>query len=314
MYNSEKFIGTCLDSILNSDLPSNDYEIIVVNDGSTDDGLKIVEEYMSSHNNISCLTQENKGLSGARNSGIDVAKGDYIWFVDADDRIDREISKILYSVYQVGDLDVYAFKLCDVSPDRTFLQFNCTQPLVKHNTVMSGREAVINGYNPSSVCALIIRRTFLQDNNLYFYPRISHQDVELTFRMFCVAQRVYFSDYAPYYYVKNIDSISQSVNPQKKLKYLCDDIIVIQSFRALADKFKDADPELADVIRNRSNNVLLGMVYSMRQNRKQWRELGIQDEIIKRLKEAGLYPMHCKFDSWKKSMMARFLNCECFIK
>lgn len=314
LYNAEAYIADCLDSILNSDIDRKEYEIIVIDDGSKDNGLAVVRQYEQKHDNITVLVQENQGQSVARNYGIREAKGEYIWCIDSDDYTDSKFSGFLNLLQTHPTLDIIAVQLTKVRENGEKVGIECDQPVVNHNEIMKGRDAVISGYNPSSVCALVVRKALIEKNNLYFKEGITHQDVELSYRLMSHADDVIFTDYAPYIYVLHPNSTSQSVNPQKKLKYVSDDIIIIQSFRELADKFQDADPELANTIRNRSNNVLWGMVYSMRQNRKQWRELGIQEELIKRLKDAGLYPMRERFDSWKKRLMAKLLNCEWFIK
>lgn len=314
LYNAEAYIADCLDSILNSDIDRKEYEIIVIDDGSEDNGLAVVRQYEQKHDNITVLVQENQGQSVARNLGITKAKGDYVWFVDSDDAVNGNLKRLVDVFSRHEDLDILAFMLSVVTEEDEPVRIECDQSEVKHNEVITGRDAIVMGYNPSSVCALMVRREFIVENGLFFKSGITHQDVELSYKLMAHAKKVYFSNYAPYVYILHPNSTSQSVNPQKKLKYLCDDIIIIQSFRELADKFQDADLELANTIRNRSNNVLWGMVYSLRQKRKQWKELGIQEELINRLKDAGMYPMRERFDSWKKQLMAKLLNCEWFIR
>ena len=87
LYNCEKYIAASLDAILSLDMDGNDYEIIVVDDGSTDAGAAIVRRYADTHNDIKLISRPNGGASAARNAGLDTATGEWIWFVDADDRI-----------------------------------------------------------------------------------------------------------------------------------------------------------------------------------------------------------------------------------
>ena len=87
VYNAEHTLCKCLDSILEQDF--NNYEIILVNDGSKDSSLDICNEYGSKHHNISVINQNNAGVSSARNAGLDVAKGDWITFIDSDDYIEN---------------------------------------------------------------------------------------------------------------------------------------------------------------------------------------------------------------------------------
>ena len=86
-YNAEKYIVNCLDSICNNDY--KDYEVILINDGSTDDTHEIIMNYISRYENFIYIKQDNKGVSAARNIGLEVVKGDYVTFVDADDTVSK---------------------------------------------------------------------------------------------------------------------------------------------------------------------------------------------------------------------------------
>lgn len=99
LYNCEQYIATCLDSLLKQGLDANDYEIIVVNDGCTDNSAGIVQGYCTHHNNMRLINKPNGGVSSARNRGIDDAKGEYIYFCDADDYILPNGLSILQNEY-----------------------------------------------------------------------------------------------------------------------------------------------------------------------------------------------------------------------
>lgn len=91
VYNCEPYLPECLDSLLDQDLDKSEYEIICVNDGSTDGSLAILRRYADREQNVKVLEQTNQGVCSARNHGMGEAKGDYVWFVDADDFIQRNI-------------------------------------------------------------------------------------------------------------------------------------------------------------------------------------------------------------------------------
>ena len=98
IYNCEKYICECLDSCLEQNINASDYEIICINDGSTDNSSKILEYYAQKHTNIFLINKSNGGVSIARNKGIEASKGDYIWFLDADDFIQENILADLKSI------------------------------------------------------------------------------------------------------------------------------------------------------------------------------------------------------------------------
>ena len=316
MYNAEKYIGICLDSILDSDLLKEEYEIVIVNDGSKDKSPEIAQNYAAKYSNITYLSQENQGQSTARNYGIKTCQGEYVWCVDADDKlISEQLSKIIEAIDKYNNLDILAVQLQNVTEGGENLDIECCQPTLEHNKILSGVEAVLSGYNPSSICALITKKQLFIDNDIFFVKGITHQDVELTYRLMPCAERVFFSDIIPYLYIYHPNSTSKSMVPEKKIKYIKDDIYIIKSFRRLALSFKDTNPLLSSVIFNRSQNVLFGLVYSLYRNKKNWRILGINSAIIDELKKEKLYPMHGKFDSAKKMLFVRFiLNTSCLIE
>ena len=97
MYNVELYIEKCLNSCINQDLSADEYEIIIVNDGSKDNSLSIAESIAQKHNNVRIITQTNGGLSSARNTGLINSRGEYIWFIDSDDWIEPNVLKELYT-------------------------------------------------------------------------------------------------------------------------------------------------------------------------------------------------------------------------
>ena len=316
MYNAEKYIGICLDSILDSNLLKEEYEIVIVNDGSQDKSPEIAQDYASRYSNVTYLTQENQGQSTARNYGIKTCQGEYVWCVDADDKlISEQLPKIVWALDRYKNLDILAVQLQNVTEEGKYLDIECTQPLVEHNRIISGVEAVISGYIPSSVCALIARRELFIENNVFFVKGITHQDVELTYRLMPHAKFVMFSDIIPYLYIYHPNSTSKSLVLEKKIKYIKDDIYIIKSFQKLALSFKQDNLLLYKVIYNQSQNVLFSLVYSLYENKKTWHNMGINAAVIAELKKEKLYPIRGKFDSLKKTIFARFiLNSSCFVK
>lgn len=309
LYNAETYIRNCLDPILGSDLPNDSFEIVIVDDGSTDNGVQVVTEYLKKHTNIHIYRQENQGQSVARNRGVNESCGEYIWFVDSDDSVDVHLRPVFDSLLQNKHVDILAIQLERVSEDGDKLGVECNQPTLIHNQLMTGRAAVVKGYNPSSACALIMRKQFIQSNSLSFMPGITHQDVELTYRAMAYAKSVIFTDLKPYKYIIHPTSTSQSTNPEKKKKYVSDEIIIIKSFRELAGKMSD-DSACAHTIYNRSQNALLGLLLQLRRNRHTWGRLGINKYVLDHLKGESLYPVRGKFDNIQKTVLAKLLNIE----
>ena len=109
VYNTFRYLEQCLNSILNQTL--KEFEVICVNDGSTDDSAKILEKYSQKDKRIVVINQENAGASAARNAGLDCAKGRYIAFVDSDDYIKKNFLEVLYTTAVNTEADITA---CDI--------------------------------------------------------------------------------------------------------------------------------------------------------------------------------------------------------
>ena len=115
IYNVEKYIERCINSIFEQNLASEDYEVLLIDDETPDQSGEIVKKIAESRDNYHYIFQKNKGLGGARNTGILHAKGNYILFLDSDDWLDRNsISELLNEVHQL-DLDILIFNMKNIS-------------------------------------------------------------------------------------------------------------------------------------------------------------------------------------------------------
>jgi len=308
MYNCEKYIADCMDSILNSDLPKGEYEVIIVNDGSKDKGPEIAQEYVAQHDNFRYLTQENQGQSVARNYGIREAKGEYIWCVDGDDMVEKKLYSILQMALSNGvDSLVSVMNVYDESGNMKCMPKYFGIP---YDVIITGRDVHFSDVPIGSVCSNFLKRSFLLEYQLFFKPGIAQQDVELSNRIFAYAKRVMFVKAPSYVYIKHAESTSMSQNPIKRKKYILNTIDVIFSLQSLSRSIADADSELADKIFEKSQNQVLGLLIVLLRNRNKWKGAGIKDDLIRELKAQKLYPIRFKFDSIKKRLVSRLLNVE----
>jgi glycosyltransferase involved in cell wall biosynthesis len=305
VYNAAKYLNKCVDSIFQSDLEDGQYEIILVDDGSTDNSVEVSQQICAAHSQVSLYTQKNQGSSVARNTGIDHATGDYIWFIDSDDFLDSSLLKNIYNdINAHQQLDIYAVQLKIIDGYNT--QKECVQPLLAHNIIMKGRDAVLNGYQPSSACALICRREWLKNNNLKFYPGISHQDVEFTMRAVSLAGNVYFSVYTPYFYIKHNGSVSRAQNAKKFYFYMIGDMYVSLSFKQFAVSL--TDPALKTYIVKWSNSIILNMLLSLRWNNNPLIDQMFIHKMLSDLRQHGVYPVYGPFLTWKQYILCPYIN------
>lgn len=189
VYNVEKYIRKTLDSIFLQQFNLNDVEVIVVNDGTPDNSMKIVEEYKEKHSNLVVINQENQGLSGARNTGLEASHGKYVWFVDSDDWIeDGCLQRILKEVkYSRQNLLVYLIR-----------EYNEAGHVIYQRSfpasLLSSRHGIdflkCHSFDRVPMQMYIIRRDFLVNNDLRFMVGITHEDVEFAPKMLVAAKSV----------------------------------------------------------------------------------------------------------------------------
>ena len=117
LYNKEKYIDRCLKSLLAQEVSSADYEIIIVDDGSTDSSQSIAQEYAEKHLNIQLFCQQNQGAGAARNKGLELANGDYIYFLDADDYIASNVLKYLLEICEDHELEILGFNTIETEDE-----------------------------------------------------------------------------------------------------------------------------------------------------------------------------------------------------
>ena len=129
VYKVEKYIHKCIDSILNQTF--KDFELILVDDGSPDNCGKICDEYAKKDSRVIVIHKENGGLSSARNSGLDIARGDYIGFVDSDDYIENDMYELLYNLCEENNCDISSCSSIIHFPNKKVI--NGGHELIIHN-------------------------------------------------------------------------------------------------------------------------------------------------------------------------------------
>lgn len=197
VYNVEKYLRKCIESALNQTL--DNLEIIAVNDGSTDNSLKILNEYENRYDNFKVINQVNMGLSGARNSGLSCSSGKYVYFLDSDDYIDSELAELCYYACEqnraeVAMFDAGVFLEQDLKSNN--LNFNYNRKDVLGSNVVKGEdlfcELIKKKVYKSPVWLFFYNRQFLKNNKLTFYDGIIHEDELFTPQALIKSNRIIY--------------------------------------------------------------------------------------------------------------------------
>lgn len=235
VYKVENYVAKCLLSCLNQNYNKTDYEIIVINDGSPDKSLEIVMRIIEGYQNVTIISQENKGLSAARNAGFKVAKGDYVWFIDSDDWIDISALKKL-QMYCNENYDIITFCAANAIASDRFVVRKYKTDIDKKPT-----DGVALMNHPSwqpPVWLNVYRRDFLLDNHLVMLEGILHEDSEFEPKAYYYAKRAIALNEVLYYVRINMKSISRSVNPKRAF-----DLLIVSA--SLDDFSKSIDNTIA---------------------------------------------------------------------
>lgn len=230
IYNVEQYVARCLQSCLyQPHVTPTDYELVIVNDGTQDHSMDIVEELTQSHTNVTLIHQQNQGLSMARNAGLKVAKGEYVWFIDSDDWIEENCLHEIIS------------RLCETKVDILQLQYRNVYtngtPSDEHYATIDGIQKskdwfVQNNYH-AAVPFMIYRRSLLQEYSLQFYPGIYHEDSEFKPKVVYLADTCASYDKVAYNYFKGNAS---SITAVLKLKNGLDLFTVMNCLAAFVDE------------------------------------------------------------------------------
>ena len=243
IYKVEKYLRKCVDSLLSQDLTEEEYEIILVDDGSPDNCGAIADEYAAKHPNIRAIHQENGGLSVARNTGIDAARGEYIQFVDSDDYLEPNVLKGLVDKMDAENLDVLRFDYQNVNEAyEVFQPYKDVKPFVDLRDEVCDGLTFLNerlGY-ACYAWQFIIRTDCINKQGLYFKPGIYFEDTEWTPRMLASAKRCNSTDTVVYNYLLRSGSITGAVSVEKKRKVLKDKISLLGSLDSQARSVEDA--------------------------------------------------------------------------
>lgn len=215
MYNVELYVEKCLLSCVRQDIPYSDYEIIVINDGSIDNSLKIAEGVACQYKNIKIFSQSNSGLSVARNVGLQHASGKYVWFVDSDDRIRENCLSQVIGQCEKQNLDILAIVAANLIENKEIRRFQYLD-----SNVISGTEVLNKNVMKHCVPFSIYRREFLLEHKLSFFPGIFHEDSEFSPRAYFYAKRIGFTNNILYLVNINPNSITRSINYKKSFDIL----------------------------------------------------------------------------------------------
>ena len=228
VYNVEKYLKECIDSIINQTL--EDIEIICVNDGSTDSSLEILNNYAKKDSRIIVINKSNSGYGHTMNMGLNAASGEYIGIIESDDFADKNMFEDLYKLAKEYDADIVKGDWYNYWSKNKFARKNNRISSAKTlKLTNSKQDKSLLRINPS-VWSAIYKKDFLNKYNIRFLetPGASYQDLAFSFKVFALAEKVILTDKAYLYYRQ--DNMNSSVKSKTKVYCVCDEYEEIDRF------------------------------------------------------------------------------------
>lgn len=232
IYNAEKYLDSCIQSVLRQTYTN--WELILIDDGSTDKSGRIAEEYGFADERITVFHQKNLGVSLARNQGIDEATGNYVVFLDADDELIEDCLAKTVNIAEETNADVVAGRSCE------------NQELFQDRIIWTGAEALENSLKDHlftySACAKLIRREFIGKTR--FTPDIRiNEDSYFVFQLLCKQNVFVLTNDVIYFYQANSESSSRTVFSEKYF-----DILKVSDLKY--KKIEEQFPQMHDLAKN----------------------------------------------------------------
>ena len=221
VYNNEKFLDKCLTSVINQTL--NDIEIIIINDGSTDGSLMKLKDYECVNSNIILLNQSNGGQAVAINRALDIACGEYIAFVDADDYMEHNMIETLYKEAKSSNLDLVICNWSRVDTNGKMLSYNdhsnFDNKLLDRNEVIQefllNKKELVEGFSWNK----LIKRNLFNEFKIR-YPKTKYGDIPAIFRALTKVKKCKYVNKTLYHYVQHNAQITHMKNEEKVKSFI----------------------------------------------------------------------------------------------
>ncbi|MBU5315062.1 glycosyltransferase [Clostridium bornimense] len=222
VFNTERYIEKCFQSAIHQTFKS--IEIIIIDDGSTDKSLEIINLFKKKYSFINVIVQKNSGQGEARNNGIKRARGRYITFLDSDDWLEDKCLEEMYSDAIKYDADIVVCnikKVYEVNSKEICMPQFTKEELSKYDVL---KEILKDDEIKSYPCAKLFKRELFIKNNIFFPKNMYYEDLAIGIKLFYYSNKVILSNYYGYYYLQRSDSTTRKISNKNvfdRLNALC---------------------------------------------------------------------------------------------
>ena len=248
VYNGAKHITNCLNSIWAQELCADDYEVICVDDCSTDNTVEVLNKISKGNKNLRVIKNKaNRRAGGSRNHGVLEAKGEYIVFIDSDDYFHKNALLHVIAVLKKDQNDTDII-LCDFAREKVGVVNNNPTHNWHNKNLMSGRDFMLSNGLPFGPCQYIYKRSLMVDNNVFFEENVSAEDVDWTHKLALKATRMQYQPILLSHYVL-YNKGSQTADEYKNIRLIEERMFAGLRLKDLASLYKH-DNEVSNHINN----------------------------------------------------------------
>lgn len=314
VYNVEKYLRRCLESILNQDdfqYLGENIEIVLVNDGSPDNSQLIIDEYVNKFAYIKGFKKKNGGLSDARNFGLTKATGDYIWFIDSDDWIDSISLKTIFNEIERNQLDILEFDRYSAKEQvngEMLLSLDAFYNSISTKK-MSGIEVFETYGYIVGVCFKVIKKQLFLENKLFFPLGELNEDSVISYQL--MRNSVSYQKIAIplYYYYSRTESITNNMNKKHQYRYINDQINNVLIINDLIKNEQFSTTKIREILHFYVTNIILSSL--------KLKDFLFLMENIEKLEKANLYPISNYLyhnSGFKRKLFIKLINRKWLIK
>ncbi|KEO72139.1 glycosyltransferase [Anditalea andensis] len=286
VYNLEKYIDSCLKSLIHIPLSPDLYEILVIDDGSRDRSVHKIEALCSSYKHIQLIKQQNIGVGAARNRGLEAAKGEYIWLVDGDDLVYSEAVLPALEEAIAHNVDALGFQFTAVDEEGIAARWVDFKLDFGGQKTLNGPEFYLLNYAKSYLWLYLFKRDVFIRGNLKYHESIKMQDGELMPKIFMNCESVRSYDQPLIKYRFRPTSAVNDVNEIHRAFFYKSMVVVAKSLKDLQDQLESGSTMHKAIKLKQSQ--MNQMLFTNLVSNKYSDEINLQ--FISMLKENGLLP------------------------
>lgn len=313
-YNDQEYIPQCLDSIKNQQLKYEDYEIIIVNDGSTDDSVLVINEYAKNNSklNLTLIDKENEGVSMARNTALLKATGKYIYFVDSDDYIAANTLHIVLDCLEKNELEILTFDCINTSSYEEKKSRNIDK-INTNLTISNGVTYIANHQYHNAVWSYIVRKDFLDNSGLKFIKGLTLEDCIFTPKLFLKSKKMAHLNVDVYRYLQlNTNSIMRDNNLDNLYKNIDSHYEVMKNLNEIIDSLDSSNSTENKAIKRLENRKQTLVFFLLSKLIKTKLPISKLKETVDTFKELKSYPLNNfiseKYNGKKYEVLSRLFG------